>query len=197
MEYLIIAGPQASGKTTTKKYLEGKCSDYPDKNFIFLEETREIVNKKYSPFGTLTVTRDLEYKMIEEDLKRLNIIEETEKNKDLFYVDETSIFTLAHSTLHGIETRDYFNEYIDVLKKLNSKIIFIDVNPEISWERRKEKYEKRVAGMHEDEKKNAMKEFRTYLNCAYPELIKMFRQINLPKARITNGLIENTVRYFS
>jgi thymidylate kinase len=128
----------------------------------------------------------LEYKIIEEDLKRLKDIEETEKNKEIIYVDETSIFSLAHSGLHNIETKPYFNEYLDVLKKLNPKILFLDVKPEISWLRRKSRYEKRVENMHEDEKKEAMNGFRTYLNYVYPELIKMFWQIDLPKVRITN-----------
>jgi thymidylate kinase len=186
MQYLIIAGPQASGKTTTKNYLEKRCKDCNNNNVIFLQETRSIINRKYNPFGALTITRDLEYKIIEEDLKRLKDIEETEKNKEIIYVDETSIFSLAHSGLHNIETKPYFNEYLDVLKKLNPKILFLDVKPEISWLRRKSRYEKRVENMHEDEKKEAMNGFRTYLNYVYPELIKMFWQIDLPKVRITN-----------
>ena len=186
MQYLIIAGPQASGKTTTKNYLEKRCNDCNNKNVIFLQETRSIINRKYNPFGALTITRDLEYKIIEEDLKRLKDIEETEKNKEIIYVDETSIFSLAHSGLHNIETKPYFKEYLDVLKKLNPKILFLDVKPEISWLRRKEKYEKKVADMGEDERGEAMKEFRIYLDYVYPELIKMFEQINIPKARITN-----------
>ena len=63
MHYLIIAGPQASGKTTTKKYLEKKCNECNNENVTFLQESRSIINKLYNPFGALTITKDLEYKI--------------------------------------------------------------------------------------------------------------------------------------
>jgi thymidylate kinase len=187
MQYLIIAGPQAAGKTTTKRYLEGKCIEEGNKNFKFLDESRDIISKKHSSFGTLTLTRDLEYKIIEEDLSRLKGIEEREKDKDITYVDETSIFSLAHSSLHSIKIKDYFKEYMDILRKMNSRVIFLDIPPEISLSRRKSRYEKRFASMGEDENKDAIGEVWKYFNGVYPELLKMFEQINLPKIKIYNG----------
>ncbi len=184
MQYIIIAGPQAAGKTTTKKYFEKKYNDSENKNIIFLDETREIVNKKYNPFGTLTVTRDLEYKIIEEDLTRLNKISEREKEGNMIYVDETSLFGLAHSSLRGIEIKDYLKEYINILKGLNPKIFFIDVNPEVSWSRRKDRYENRLGEMSYLEKNDALGEIRGYLDNVYPQLIQMFWQIDLPKMKI-------------
>jgi hypothetical protein len=89
--------------------------------------------------------------------------------------------------LHGIEIKDYFREYMDILRKLDSSVMFLDVPPEISWSRRKERYEKRFASMDEDEKKDAMGEVWKYFNGIYPELLKMFEQINLPKIKIYNG----------
>jgi len=187
MQYLIIAGPQAAGKTTTKRYLEERCKEFSNQNFRFLDESRDIISKKHSSFGTLTITRDLEYKIIEEDLSRLKGIEERGKDSDINYVDETSVFGLAHSCLHGIEIKDYFREYIDILRRLDSSVMFLDVPPEISLSRRKERYEKRFASMDEDEKKDAMDEVWKYFNGVYPELLKMFEQINLPKIKIYNG----------
>lgn len=186
MKYIIIAGPQAAGKTTTKKYLENK---YENQEIIFLQNSRNIVNKNCNPGGALTVTRNLEFQMIEEDLNRLKTIEEKSKiNPNSIYVDETGIFTLAHSGLYNINIKDYFKEYINLLSKLNPKIIFLDVNPEISWTRRKEKYEKRIENFDENEKINARKELKNYMNFVYPKLIKMFEKINLPKIKIDNQL---------
>lgn len=187
MQYIIIAGPQAAGKTTAKRNIEETCRNLNIQNFRFLDESRDIISKKYSPFGTLTLTKDWEYKIIEYDLNRLKDIRDREGDKEVTYVDETSIFSLAHSTLHGINIKNYFNEYMDILKKINSRVLFLDVFPEISMSRRKSRYENKFVNMDDDERRDAMKEVWNYFNGVYPELLSIFKKINLPKVKIYNA----------
>ena len=188
MNYIIISGPQAAGKSTTINYLKEKYNNSGD--VLFLEETRCSVQRKLNPTGCLTATRNLEIKLIENDLERLRNIEGNKQRYNVC-VDECNIFTLAHAKLYDINIGNVFREYMNSLEKLNAKIIFLDVPPETSWDRRKGRYEKRIKDFSEDEKKSAMNDFKKYMDYVYPNIIQMFKNIELPKIRINNELNQN------
>ncbi len=187
--YFVIAGPQAAGKTTTIEYLSKiyrNSNSFNDcRRFSFFKEGREIINKKYSIGGAIAMTKQDEIKAIELDMKKMFETEEEMKSRaDKIYVDECNIFNLAHASMHGILIENYLEEYCSILKRLNAKIIFLDVVPEISWQRRKNKYFERAKSLPLKEQEEIMREYKRYLKEVYPNLLRLYKRLNFPKFKL-------------
>lgn len=196
--YFIIAGPQAAGKTTFIRYLNEK---YKNNRISFLQEAREIVNNKYKLKGAISMTTLDEIEAIELDTRRMyEIREELKNDSNRIYIDECNIFTLAHTSTHGISIDEYFKEYCFLLEKLNPFIVFFDVPPEVSWRRREEVYRKRVKDLQSKEQGKILREYKKYIEKVHPELIKLYQKINFPKIHInTNSLqksLTNVIKNF-
>ena len=131
VRYLILAGPQAAGKSTAQMAL---CSEEP--SIISLEESRQIIVHRHQRKGAIFMTKDDELEVIHHDMHRMfRILDETVR--DQVYVDETNVFTLGHALAHGIDLLDgYFRQYVDMLSRLGTALLFLDVSPEVSWEKR-------------------------------------------------------------
>ena len=152
MNHIVVAGPQASGKSTLKKYLgESLKNKYKYFEVVVFDEIRKLSQSKYNLMGALTVKKSFEYAIIEEDMERLKDFEER-RNEGIIFIDETSIFTLAHAITQKMDIDKYFRFYEQRLKNLNSKIIFLDVVPSVSWSRRKQEYEGRLKSLSEKER---------------------------------------------
>ncbi len=179
MKYVIIAGPQAAGKSS----IINKIASY-DPKVITLEESRKIIVHKYQRKGAIFMTKNDEIEAIHNDMTRMfAIIGQNIKNQS--YVDETNVFTISHAKAHNIDLLDgYYKQYIDMLKSLQCSIIFIDVPPEISWDRRKHRYFQRLWDYNEKDKKNTLSEYKQYLQRLYVELNKLYLHIELPKITI-------------
>jgi len=130
MTYIILAGPQAAGKSTTinnlKRALNGRIHVF--------QENRQIVGRKHLSRKTIFKTQRQEEEIIEQDFQRL---EEIAGREDEIFVDETCLFSLAHASLRGVDPGKYFPEYIFQLRSLNPQIVFLDAPPEVSWQRKK------------------------------------------------------------
>lgn len=199
-ELIIIAGPQAAGKSTIITQLAEQYhtlrSLFPSRRppLLFpLQESRQIVVHKYALLGAIFMTREHEREVVECDFSRMDII--LGRMRDcVIYLDECNIFTIAHATAHGIgEIARHFDEYLDRLAKFRAKIIFIDVPPDISWERRRMKYAQRLVYFPRRRHAAIMRCYREYLSDVHPLLLSLYRRIQLPKEMISGSLPESAV----
>jgi thymidylate kinase len=203
--YIILAGPQAAGKSTTMNYISCKfqslvspenaqefgdripryapngCGKLPT-NLVILQEMRQIVLREHFVPGGIFMDWAGESEIIDRDLERLDSI--IAKKDKRVYVDETDFFTLAHAKFHNINTKPCLEEYMQRLENMNPLIVFLEVSPDTSWQRRKPKYEERVADLPAAVKAKALTGYRGYLNKIYHELHYIYDSLALPKVMI-------------
>lgn len=177
--YFIIAGPQAAGKSTLTQRI---CSE--DTRIISLEESRQIIVHKYQRKGAIFMTDLDEIEVIHHDMTRMFTILGQDRHNQL-YLDETNVFTLGHARAHGIDLLEgYFKQYCDLLARLKTAVVLIDVPPDISWERRRHRYSQRLWDLKEEEREEIMARYKAYLDRLHPELLAIYDRLNLPKVKI-------------
>ncbi|MBN2454069.1 AAA family ATPase [Candidatus Woesearchaeota archaeon] len=210
--YIIVAGPQAAGKSTLVKHLSSKYDDvtaflgrtekilsHPSE-IIPLEESRQIVVHKRQLKGAIFMDYLDELEVIFNDQTRMfKILREEEESGDHrknTYIDECNVFTLGHAKAHGIDLLNgYYIQYSDMLKFMNSAVIFLDSPPSTSWERRKGRYEQRLWDATPDEKIKTMRAYQEYLERLYPALLGIYEMLELPKVKIkSSGTLEETLK---
>lgn len=188
---VILSGPQAAGKSTSLNKLHGflthlyPCfTDHKEIAPIILQEARQIVVHKYHTKGAIFLTPEQEKEMIAIDFIRMEEILR-ELDDTLLYFDECNIFTLAHAKAHGVDLIDeYLPRYLEILNKLHATVIFLDIHPNISWERRKDAYKSRLHRFPEKERDGLFERYHQYLNTLHPALNDLYEKIDLPKTRI-------------
>lgn len=177
--YIVTAGPQAAGKSTLVRDL---CARDP--GLTPLEEARQIVVHKYQRKGAIFMTVEDELEVIHIDTMRMASIVDGDRAGARF-VDETNVFTLAHARAHGVDwTPSHFNVYRDALARLNAVVLFLDVPPEVSWERRHHRYLQRLWDASDAERDETMARYKAYLFRLYRELSVIYDELDCPKARI-------------
>lgn len=178
---ITIAGPQSSGKTTIFNLVKQK---YPQLNFISEINPYSLVGEKH--LGAAFVSSDLEIKITEKELVILNPL----VNQQKLSIVETGIFHLVYIELHlGKKVaQEYLYKYLKLYNRLNPTIFFIDTKPEISWQRRKEKYEKRIISISDQKQKNKiMTKYNQTLYNLYPLWLKYFELLPFKKIMIKNS----------
>lgn len=195
---VIISGPQAAGKSTSigkindlLRYRLGEKYVVP----FVLQEARQIIVHKYHSMGAIFLDIEHEKEIIETDFFRMEKIL-SEIDDSLIYLDECNVFTLAHAKAHGEDLSDlFFDKYIDYLKRLNAVVVYIDLDPDISWRRREQSYRSRLFRFPEEEREGILTRYFEYLRRLHPELKNVFEKIRLPKIVIDgNDTVDNTVR---
>jgi len=197
---VLICGPQAAGKSTCiatlnefVKNLYPCMAAHKDLVLFCLQEARQIIVHKYHTMGAIFLTPEQEREIIATDLGRLKVIFE-ELDESLVYVDESNVFTLAHAKAHGIDLIDEFlPQYLEYLIKLKAVIIFLDLDPSISWQRRKEVYEARLYRFEANLRKDIYTRYRQYLFGLYPNLLEIFDKLPLQKVKISADLNHHQV----
>jgi thymidylate kinase len=200
--FFIIAGPQCAGKTTTKSYLYSRYmaiarSQTPGatpehRNLFLLPEMRQLVMHERGIHSAIFIDIDTERKIVERDLARMDDI--IEKADDRIYLDETNIYTLAHARRRGLHVNDLVSEYGHRLQTLNAAILFLDVPPDISWQRRKVRYQERVNGFPQTEAAKVMEMYRDYLVTLHQELMNVSNMLKIELRRIdATGSVEATL----
>jgi len=178
--YIIVGGPQASGKSTLIRHLRSTF-----RNTQFLQETRQIVVRRYDLLGAIFMSEVDELEIIYSDLLRLTTVIRSQ-HPDI-HVDETSVFTLGHARAHGIDLLEgYFSHYCKLLSRLTAGVIFLDARPAISWERRKARYEDRLLGSPDHLRTALLAKYREYLFKLHPELCSVYEMIAFPKRRVNS-----------
>ena len=178
LSYLVLAGPQAAGKSTAQKAIARAATITP------LEEARQIVVHRHRLKGAIFMNKHHELEVINIDMHRMTRIMDTPRGERGF-LDETNVFTMGHALAHGIDlVEGHYRQYMDMLKRLDARILFIDVPPWLSWERRKPRYEERLIGFAEEARQARLSEYRGYLDRLYPQLVSIYERLELPKIRV-------------
>jgi len=134
---LIIAGPQSSSKTTVFNLLKKK---YPKLSFVEEINQYGLVNKKH--MGGAFVDRKTEIAITKEDILVAKKIDRSKK----VVIMETDIFHIVYlEKFAGKKTADeFYQRYLEAHKGLDTTIIFIDIKPRTSFQRRRKIYLKRI-----------------------------------------------------
>lgn len=188
---VILAGPQAAGKST----VVAKLSSQPyNVSALFsgaktpllfpLQESRQIIVHKYMLLGAIFMTLEHELEVVSCDLGRMDMILQRAQNH-LIHLDECNIFTIAHAAAHGLtQVERYWDEYITRLRKLNAAVIFLDVPPDISWDRRRRQYQHRLLYFPEDQHEVILRQYQDYMIKLYPLLLDTYERLPIPKVII-------------
>jgi thymidylate kinase len=201
-ELIIIAGPQAAGKSTAISQL---CSQYQIVSSFLnrarkkipaifpLQESRQIIAHKDVLLGAIFMTPEQEEEVVECDLARMDLIL-SRRRDHLIYLDECNVFTIAHALAHGVKgVEKHWLEYIARLQRLRAKVIFLDVDPEISWERRHKKYQQRLIYFPANQHKAIMERYRAYLERLHPLLLDVYRRLPFPKELLDGRMSEKNI----
>lgn len=188
-QLITIAGPQSSGKTVAVNYLKKK---HPSWGMLEVIDPYTIGGMEHP--GAAYTDRDLQVNMMKIELIKLNSLRN--KNNPIF-MGELGIFRLVytHYFYHKKLAGEYFDKYIDVYNDFDSSIIFIDTKPEISFQRRKNKYVERIKNRGITDKKSfdqALKKYQDTIFHLYPHWLRFYEKINFPKALIKNSYISES-----
>lgn len=182
-KYIIIAGPQSSGKSTLLKYLKEK---HPNWHFIEEKNPASVTGKK--DFGAINSESELERKIIEEDI--LHIKKINRKNKKVIII-ESDIFHYVYARyfIGKKEANDFFKQYLQAHQGYDPLVIFIKTTPSISWERRKPEYIKRIKNKRITDEKTVIKhldQYKKIIEDLYPLWLKCYDKIPFKKLTIEN-----------
>jgi hypothetical protein len=212
--YVLFAGPQAAGKSTAIEYAANKYQcmadgtalrgwfggmdislEGPDLpvNLVVLQEMRQVVLRERRIPGGRFMDWSAECEVIRRDIKRMEGL--SRPGAEGVYLDETSVFTLAHAKLHGVRTAPLLDRYKRLLDRLGAVVIFMSVGKDVSWSRRKPRYEERVVNFPVEEKSKALMKYREYLDEVYDNLFEVYGFLDLEKIMIdASGSLEGCLR---
>jgi thymidylate kinase len=204
-KFIIIAGPQAAGKSTVISSLSEQyqnmlplfyASGGKKPPFLFpLQESRQILIHKDVVLGGIFMNKEQEMEVVKCDMRRMELILQN-KHENIIYLDECNIFTLAHAKAHGFfEILEHWKSYIAMLEKLQAAIIFLDTPLDLSWERRHHRYEQRLVCFPASEHVAIMERYYQYLKDLGPNLLDVYNNIPnpIPKRMIDGTLSKESV----
>lgn len=173
---LTIAGPQSAGKTTVFQMIK---NHFPYFNFLSEINPYTFYGEKH--LGGAFNDEKTEILIIEKDLEQLKKIKENT-------VVETGIFHLVYSEIFSPKkTKKFFQEYLNLYYHFQNWLIFIDVKPEISWKRRRKKYQERVKNLSKEKQKEALNRYKNNLYRLYPLWLKYLKIFPFNKIIIKNS----------
>ncbi len=199
---VIVAGPQSAGKSTVLTKLNYQPAAvaplFPGGTAPFLfpiQESRQIVVHKHMLLGGIFMSLENEREVVACDLERMDRMLEQDQTR-FIYLDECNIFTVAHAAAHDMfDIQGYWDKYIQRLTKLKASVIFIDIPPSISWERRLPRYQQRLVYFPREQHEEILARYQAYLEDLHPRLHDVYSRLPFPKAML-NGLHseENVLR---
>lgn len=185
-QFITIAGPQSSGKTTALEFLKKK---YP--KWYFVEDINPYnVAGENHPGGAYT-SEELEIKISEIVLVKIKkLLGEISINS----ATEMGIFHSVYMKFFGRKHLydHYYDKYLELYNSLNSHIIFIDTEPKVSFARRRDKYIQRIEKMgitDEKEMVSRLKKYESIIYKLYPYWIKFYEKLPFPKTVIKNSYL--------
>ena len=185
---IVIAGPQSSGKTSLLNNLKKKYS-----NWHFIDEINPATVTGKKDFGAVNTGTELEKKIIERDINNIRNISRDHQ----IVVLECGIFhyVYARHFIYREQANFYFKEYLKAHKGLDTHVIFIKTIPEVSLERRKEKYLKRIMDKGITDKKiidEYLEQYRKVIDDLYPLWLECYKKVPFPKIMIENSYKEKS-----
>ncbi len=139
LDLVVIAGPQASGKTTGWEFLKNKYGQVAD---FYEEMNQNILFPEKVKLGSIIVDAKMERKIHEADIA--SIAEMKMRNK--LRVAETLMFHVVY--YEEMVDKEFYErgkkDYQEALREFQVGVIFIDTRPEVSFRRRESEYERRI-----------------------------------------------------
>lgn len=180
---IVIAGPQSSGKTTIMKLLEKKYPHIP-----FIEEINPFTIISRNHLGGAYVDAETERKITDANIEKIKTIDQSQSAVFM----ETGILHTTYAEYYsGRETAEiYLKKYIKAHEGLHPIVFFIDTKPQISWERRRSIYLRRINNLGVKQWRERMKMLQKYRNtivALYPLWHKYFHLIPFEKYIIKNS----------
>lgn len=199
-EMVIIAGPQAAGKSTVIASLDECCrtgcpfsSNRKPPVLFPLQESRQIVVHANMLLGAIFMRPEHELEVVRCDLRRMDQILAHSRNR-LVYLDECNVFTIAHAVGHGVgDIEKYRDEYLRRLEKLNAKVVFMDLPPEISWARRWRKYEQRLIYFPKGQHRAILQKYKDYMEKTHGLLREVYERLPFAKETVDASLPQEEV----
>lgn len=193
MKYIIIAGPQCSGKTTALNFLADQFSE----QIHIHEEINQYTLFPNSEMGSIIVDGEMEQKIHSADINKIQSIIPNNK----IHIAETDIFHMAYYPLICGEHFYYKGkqDYEKALSRFKVFVIFIDAVPEISFQRRVENYLQRIKKAIQQNKLNGkaavdfkttmLNKYQERINKLYPLWIRVYDDIDfaVKKIKINNN----------
>ncbi len=200
--FFIIAGPQCAGKTTTKGYLYSRymtnarpqTEEAPPahRNLILLPEMRQSVMHDHGIHSAIFINTETELEIVERDLARMDHL--LGDGDDRIYLDETNVFTLAHALHRGLAVGGLISAYLQRLHALDAAILFLHVSPEVSWERRRARYQERVNGFPATQAVAVMDMYHDYLFALHKQLLEVSSVLGIELRSVdASGTVEATL----
>ena len=138
MHFVVIAGPQSSGKTTAFTHLQQKYQD----RFDYHPEINQL-NVHGVTLGSIAVSASMEEEILQADIAQITHIHDTHK----IQIYETAMFHLVYvnSLAPGLykQAKEHYRE---AFSGHLLDVIFIDTLPETSFARRRPIYLARIEG---------------------------------------------------
>lgn len=182
IRWLIIAGPQASGKTIVFNELKDKYLDAE-----FLEEVNPFnlfgPDHKGGAFVTVAEQELITGAHLARTASRVG-------RKGLF-IEETGPFGLVYleKNCGTDKAEEFFGRYLAIYQSITPTVFFIDTPPEVSWERRAPYYELRINGaIQSPEERAAMRDtYKQFLTENYNLWIKWFEKMPFREVLFKNS----------
>lgn len=197
---IVIAGTQAAGKSTViaklSYQLHNVASLFRDGKapLLFpLQESRQIIVHKHMLLGAIFMTPEQEREVVSCDFERMDLMLRPAPN-DVIYLDECNVFTIAHAAAHGVtDVEQYWDGYMTSLRRLDAAVIFLDVPVDISWDRRRRRYEQRLVYFPADQHEHILQKYYDYIVKLHPLLLDLYRRLPFPKTIVDSCCSEENV----
>lgn len=189
---ITIAGSQSAGKTTAFSYLKSR---FPSIKFYPEINPYTIAGKNH--LGGAYADKNIQKVIIKQGLKRLRVIL---VNHIPAACEETGVFAFAYAQdlVPKQELEKLKKEYLKLYQQLNPRIIFINTPPQISWARRRNKYQQRINRFLNQQqtlslqqakkiRKAMMEQYKTKIYQNYSNLINFYTSLPFKKLIINNS----------
>lgn len=175
--YILVAGPQASGKTAALRLIS---ENFPNVK-IHNESGAEVI-KERGLLGGAFVSEEAEREIMEREVHKLHAISLSPG----VHVDETGIFSIAHARSLGYKSlaKEFLPKFKEALKKLDFRLLFLNTDPEISFARREKYYRKR--GLSEDQ----LIACRVKIEKTYDEFLRLYESLACEKVKAENDFTD-------
>ncbi len=191
---IVVAGPQSSGKSTALAWLEEKPS------VVILPEVNPASLTGHQ-LGGLASNEAVEQAIVDEDLRQVtNQLEQLEAGGgERVLVWETGPFHLVYGHHYRLPNVDQLSQrYRDLLDRTQPGLIFIETKPEVSWRRRQDNYQRRVAQFlaqegpmdskeKQEKARQLLDQYRQRLEALYPFWQRQLREWPHPQVVIANN----------
>jgi len=196
MKIIVIAGPQASGKTTVWRFLSDK---YGGRAGFYEEMNPYVLFPEKARLGSVVVDAEMEKKIHEADVARIGEV----LKEGMVGVIETLMFhAVYYEEFLGKEFyHQGMRDYEKALREVEVGVLFIDTTPEVSFARRRGEYWWRVVreierrGLKGEEARRwgeeMMKKYETRMKDRYQKWWQVFEELDYVKEK---WVIENNDR---